>query len=320
MNLEDNLIKKILSISFDDLKENRIETLETLETIEWNKTCYKLRRMSPLLFEKRCTEPFTGLRVVNDCKITTDGKEKLKDKFLSKTMYLKGESLGPEISVSNFHLNLFCQKHGLSIALNHSDIYRKNLFIDPYNINTKIPEDISLNYFSGEIAKWYRKRHASKFSIKFYDKFIKQSLTQDNLIKQIEKSIGRYHFVNYGFQREIVHILKSIKNFETFLNDEMNLLKEKFKDFKKIETITDCANLLFIFNPLFKDVMEFEFKNYYVEHDDEKYKKRYPHVDYEANAKEYKKKFKLQSNKIKKQKDLAKQKFEDGIEQTKFDF
>ena len=301
MNLEDNLIKKILSLSFDDLKENKIGTLEATE---WDKTHHKLSRMSPLLFKKRYKEPFTGLMIINNYDITIDGEKKLKDKFLSKTMYLRGELLGPEISVSNFHLNLFCKKHGLDITLNHSDVYRKNLLIDPYNINTRIPEKMGLNYFGAEIAQWYRNRHASKFSIKFYDKFIKQSLTQDNLIKQIEESIGRYNFVNYGFQREIVHILKSINNFETFLNDEMNLLKEKFKDFKKIETITDCANLLFIFNPLFKDVMEFEFKNYYVEHD----------------AKEYKQRYETEIEKIKKQRREIKKKFEDRIEQTKFDF
>ena len=317
MNLNDSLIKKILSISFNDLKENRIGTLEVTE---WDKTCHKHKGSGYLLFKKRYQEPFTGLTIINDYEITIDGKKNLKDRFLSKTMYLRGREFGPDISVSNFQLNLFSRKHGLSISLNHSDVYRKSLSIDPYNINTRSPEDISLNYFGGEIAKWYRKRHASKFSIKFYDKFIKQSLTQDNLIKKIEESISTWNHINYGFQREIVHILKSINNFETFLNDEMNAIKEKFEDFKKIETIADCANLLFIFNPLFKDVIEFKFKNYYVEHDAEEYKKRYPHVDYDANAREYKKIYKPQANKLKKQKDLEKQKFEDGIEQTKFDF
>lgn len=301
MNLEDNLIKKILSLSFDDLKENRIGSLETTE---WDKTHHKLFRMSPLLFKKRYKEPFTGLMVINDYEIAIDGEKKLKDRFLSKTMYLRGETLGPQISVGTFEFILFCKKHGLKISLNHSDRFIKKLLMDPYNINTRIPENISLNYFGAEIAEWYRKRYASKFSIKFYDKFIKQSLTQDNLIKQIEKSIGRYNFVNYGFQREIVQVLKSINNFETFLNDEMNLIKEKFKDFKKIETITDCANLLFIFNPLFKDVMEFEFKNFYVEHD----------------AKEYKQRYETEIEKIKKQRREIKKKFENEIEQTKFDF
>lgn len=211
----------------------------------------------------------------------------IKDLSNQKVFYLR-----VYILVQNYSptlLELFLNKtYGLDIDLNWSACSEDNLK-KLIGQNPRIPRSIRLFYFGAEISDWYPKPHASKFSIKFYDKFIKQSLTQDKLIKEIEKSIGIYKSRNYGFQREIVHILKSINNFETFLNDEMNLLKENFKDFKKIETIADCANLLFIFNPLFKDVMEFEFKNFYIEHDAEKYKKRYPHVDYEANAKEYKK-------------------------------
>jgi hypothetical protein len=301
MNLEDNLIKKILSLSFDDLKENRIGSLETTED---DKTCFKWRGRDQeyVRFKKRYSKPFTGLVESYDYEITLDGKE-TQSEHLSKTMYLGGKELGPEISVGSFQFNLCGGNWGLSISLNHSDCYKKKLFLDPYNINTRSPEYFSLRYFGAEIANWYRNRHASKFSIKFYDKFIKQSLTQDNLIKQIE-SIYTTKLVNYAFVQEIVHILKSINNFETFLNDEMNLIKEKFKDFKKIETITDCANLLFIFNPLFKDVIEFEFKKYYVRNI--------------ARENEYRHKLKIK--KIKKQRREIKKKFENGIEQTKFDF
>ena len=61
----------------------------------------------------------------------------------------------------------------------------------------------------------------------------------------------------------------------SFLNDEMNSLQEDFKDYKKIKTISDCANILFIFNPLFKDAMEFEFQNHYIEHNADEYRERY---------------------------------------------
>ena len=308
MNLEDNLIKKILSISFDDFIQNRIGSLKS---IKWEDRYIKGRDPHPVPrhCEKKNKKPITGMLLLGDDKRSIE----------SKSILFKGIHLGPELFANSFRTLFLNKTYGLDINLNWSACSEDNLK-KLIGQNPRIPYSIRLFYFGAEISDWYPKPHASKFSIKFYDKFIKQSLTQDKLIKEIEKSIGIYKSRNYGFQREIVHILKSINNFETFLNDEMNLLKEKFKDFKKIETIADCANLLFIFNPLFKDVMEFEFKNFYIEHDAEKYKKRYPHVDYEANAKEYKKKFKLQFNKIKKQKDLEKQKFEDRIEQTKFDF
>ena len=134
-------------------------------------------------------------------------------------------------------LNPSFTTYGLDIKLNWSAYSEGNLK-KLIGQNPRIPYSIRLYYFGAEISDWYPKPHASKFSIKFYDKFIKQSLTQDKLIKEIEKSIGIYKSGNYGFQREIVHILKSINNFETFLNDEMNLLKEKFKDFKKIKKPT----------------------------------------------------------------------------------
>jgi len=50
--------------------------------------------------------------------------------------------------------------------------------------------------------------------------------------------------------------------------------------------------------------MEFEFKNFYIEHD----------------AKEYKQRYETEIEKIKKQRREIKKKFEDRIEQTKFDF
>lgn len=291
MNLEDNLIKKILSISFDDFIQNRIGSLKS---IKWEDRYIKGRDpIGPRHCEKKNKKPITGMLLLGDDKRSIE----------SKSILFKGIHLGPELFCISFRTLFLGKTHGLDIGLNRSAYFENNLK-KLIGQNPRIPYSIRLFYFGAEISDWYPKPHASKFSIKFYDKFIKQSLTQDKLIKKIEGSIGIYKSGNYGFQREIVHILKSINNFETFLNDEMNLLKEKFKDFKKIETIADCANLLFIFNPLFKDVMEFEFKNFYIEHD----------------AKEYKQRYEIEIEKIKKQRREIKKKFEDRIEQTKFDF
>jgi len=292
MNLNNKQIKRMLSISFDDFLQNKIGSFQT---IKWEDTYIKGRDPHPYprCLKKKNKEPVTGMILLDD-----------KDRCIeSKHMRFKGIKLGPETFTNTYKTILIKRKHGLTINLNWR-AYREGAVDKLVGANPRIPENIELNYFGGRLALWHPKRHASKFSIKFYDEFIKKSLTQDNLIKEIEKNIGRYKHVNYGFEREIVHILKSINNFETFLNDEMNLLQEDFKDYKKIKTISDCANILFIFNPLFKEVMEFEFQNHYIEH----------------NADEYRERYETEIDKIKKQRREIKKQFEEQIKQTKFDF
>ena len=292
MNLHNKQVKRMLSISFDDFLHNKIGSFQT---IRWEDTYIKGRDPHPYTrrFKKKNKELVTGMILLND-----------KDRCIeSKHMCFKGIQLGPETFAFAYRTIFIGNEHGLSIDLNSSAFY-EGAVEKLVGANPRIPQKIELNYFGGELACWYRKRHASKFSIKFYDEFIKKSLTQDNLIKEIEKNIGRYRHQNYGFEREIVHILKSINNFETFLNDEMNSLQEDFKDYKKIKTISDCANILFIFNPLFKDVMEFEFRNRYIEH----------------NADEYRERNETEIDKIKKQRREIKKQFEEQIKQTKFDF
>ena len=292
MNLHNKQIKRMLSISFDDFLQNKIGLFQT---IRWEDTYIKGRDPHPYTrrFKKKNKELVTGLIILSNSDRSIQ----------SKSMNFKGIELGAETFTNTYRTIFIKQEHGLTINLNWR-AYREGAVEKLVGANPRIPENIELNYFGGRLALWHPKRHASKFSIKFYDELIKKSLTQDNLIKEIEKNIGRYKHANYGFEREIVHILKSINNFETFLNDEMNFLQEDFKDYKKIKTISDCANILFIFNPLFKDVMEFEFRNHYIEH----------------NADEYRERYETEINKIKKQRREIKKQFEEQIKQTKFDF
>lgn len=292
MNLDNKQIKRMLSISFDDFLQNKIGLFQT---IRWEDTYIKGRDPHPYTrrFKKKNKELVTGLIILSNSDRSIQ----------SKSMNFKGIELGAETFTNTYRTIFIKQEHGLTINLNWR-AYREGAVEKLVGANPRIPENIELNYFGGRLALWHPKRHASKFSIKFYDELIKKSLTQDNLIKEIEKNIGRYKHANYGFEREIVHILKSINNFETFLNDEMNFLQEDFKDYKKIKTISDCANILFIFNPLFKDVMEFEFRNHYIEH----------------NADEYRERYETEINKIKKQRREIKKQFEEQIKQTKFDF
>ena len=113
--------------------------------------------------------------------------------------------------------------------------------------------------------------------MKFYDHFIKETLTQKNLIEAFERDISEdmqtmhsnkaFRIFSYAHQlcikHELLKLFKSIKNFDQFLDDEVIRLKDEFKGFKSINSIYDCINLIFIFNPLFEEVTESMYKEYY---------------------------------------------------------
>lgn len=262
-----DFIKRILSISLKELLTQK--SFKDLEVLNW------YDRVGSDHGARHCKkspkEPFTGVMILN---ASNDENE------LSKSCLLEGHHLGPEIFASTYRSFFGDGQHGLDISLNVNSYYHKpqpkieNLI----GSNPSPPENISLWIFGVEFYdQWYRNKHASKFSVKFYDHFIKETLTQKNLIEAFERDISEdmqrmhsnkaFRIFSYAHQlcikHELLSLFKSIKNFDQFLDDEMIRLKDEFKGFKSINSIYDSINLIFIFNPLFKEVIESMYKEYY---------------------------------------------------------
>ena len=260
------LIKRMLSISMAELLTQK--TFKGLSVLNWyDRVGVGVGRHG----KKSSNVPFTGIMILNESK---DEDE------LSKSCLLQGHNLGPDI-FAHFYRSFFAWgQHGIEIEFNNKVFYQKaqpkieNLI----GTNPSIPESIELWIFGVEFYDaWYRAKHASKFSVKFIDKFIHETLTQKNLIEAFERDLDHRKdnmlktkgYRSYGYAHEffihceLLQLFKSINNFESFLNDEMNRLKDDFKGFKPINSIYDCVNLLFIYNPLFKAVIDYMFKQYY---------------------------------------------------------
>ena len=260
------IIKRMLSISMAELLTQK--TFKGLSVLNWyDRVGVGVGRHG----NKSSNEPFTGIMILNESK---DEDE------LSKSCLFKGHHLGPEI-FANYCRSFFAWgQHGIDIELNIKAFYNKpqpkieNLI----GSNPSIPEKIELWIFGVQFYdKWYRAKYASKFSVKFFDKFIHKTLTQKNLIEAFERDIDHRKdnmlkskaYRTFGCAHkffidcELLRLFKSINNFDSFLNDEMNRLKVDFKGFKTINSIYDCVNLLFIYNPLFKAVIDYMFKQHY---------------------------------------------------------
>jgi len=261
LSTNSKIVKRILSISLDDLLIQK--SFKGLPLLNWY-------------------ERHNGKKISSGI-ITF--KESEDDNKLSKNCIFLGRALGPGL-IDNYYRSFFADmQHGLEIQLNKKALYNK-----PHpdikkliGTNPSPPEVISLRIFGLEFNnKSYRNKYSSRFSVKFYDQFIKETLTQKNLIEALERDIYKrkenferaIYISNHDayecfIQNELLQLFNSINNFESFLSDEMNRLKDDFKGFKSINNAYDCANLLFIYNPLFKDVIDKMFKlSYYGAYDD----------------------------------------------------
>lgn len=259
-----DFVKRILSISLEELLTQK--SITDLEVLNW---CDRvLSDHGARHCKKSPKEPFTGVMLLNEEKYP-----------INKSCLLEGHHLGPE-TFANIYRSFFGGgEHGLHIVLNVNSYYHKpqSKIENLIGSNPSPPENISLWIFGVKFYdKWYRNKHASQFSVKFYDHFIKETLTQKNLIEAFERDISEgvryqrnqaFRIFSYAHQlcikHELLQLFKSIKNFDQFLNDEMIRLKDEFKGFKSINSIYDCINLIFIFNPLFKEVIENMYKEYY---------------------------------------------------------
>lgn len=273
ITLDSKIIKNMFSFTFRELLTQ--SSFRHLPILNWSD---RIGRGDARHYKKRDKEPFTGMMILDDVKF-----------IRSLGTQFRGIKIGPEIFASSYRSNFLGYLHGLIISLNTNSYLDKDIE-KLYSLNPSPPESITLKIFGTKIGNtWYRKAHASKFSVKFYDQFLKESLVQENIINALEAKIistKQYLTTQVGlkkpgatfgdavyltYMRDLLQLFRSINNFESFLCEDMNRLKNDFKGLKSINYARDCANLLFIYNPLFREVMDYAFEQYYYHDADEWY-------------------------------------------------
>lgn len=257
-NLE--IAKRFLSISLKELSKNNIQGMNICEFYDGN---HQWSEDSTLRYYlKKNKSPFTGLIILSDKHWDKDDDWNFVE---SKYLVLNGLQLGGCIGAA-IYKSFFCgTHHGLAICNKYQFKNFKGTAKDNirgYGITSKpiLPESYFLSIFGIRINEWERwdiNNNQKYYSHKFLEDFLLVNLNKKNIIKNMETSKKDLH-------RNILTLIKKINNFESFLNDEMNFLKEEFKEHIKIKSIKDCINLIFIFNPMFKEVVEAEFENHYI--------------------------------------------------------
>lgn len=257
-NLE--IAKRFLSISLKELSKNNIQGMNICEFYDGN---HQWSEDSTLRYYlKKNKSPFTGLIILSDKHWDKDDDWNFVE---SKYLVLNGLQLGGGIGAA-IYTSFFCgTHHGLAICNKYQFKNFKGTAKDNirgYGITSKpiLPESYCLSIFGIRINEWERwniNNNQKYYSHKFLEDFLLVNLNKKNIIKNMETSKKDLH-------RNILTLIKKINNFESFLNDEMNFLKEEFKEHIKIKSIKDCINLIFIFNPMFREVIEAEFENYYI--------------------------------------------------------
>lgn len=257
-NLE--IAKRFLSISLKELSKNNIQGMNICEFYDGN---HQWSEDSTLRYYlKKNKSPFTGLIILSDKHWDKDDDWNFVE---SKYLVLNGLQLGGGIGAA-IYKSFFCgTHHGLAICNKYQFKNFKGTAKDNirgYGITSKpiLPESYFLSIFGIRINEWERwdiNNNQKYYSHKFLEDFLLVNLNKKNIIKNMETSKKDLH-------RNILTLIKKINNFESFLNDEMNFLKEEFKEHIKIKSIKDCINLIFIFNPMFREVVEAEFENHYI--------------------------------------------------------
>ena len=257
-NLE--IAKRFLSISLKELSKNNIQGMNICEFYDGN---HQWSEDSTLRYYlKKNKSPFTGLIILSDKHWDKDDDWNFVE---SKYLVLNGLQLGGCIGAA-IYKSFFCgTHHGLAICNKYQFKNFKGTAKDNirgYGITSKpiLPESYFLSIFGIRINEWERwdiNNNQKYYSHKFLEDFLLVNLNKKNIIKNMETSKKDLH-------RNILTLIKKINNFESFLNDEMNFLKEEFKEHIKIKSIKDCINLIFIFNPFFREVVEAELENHYI--------------------------------------------------------
>ena len=187
----------------------------------------------------------------------------------SHEFLVNGRRLGKSV-IDGKWFSTFCDSshhHGLMREVN-KQCRKKPYKTEGYGIGDKAvkPESMVLSYFNFVIDDWRNDPSLSEqyayLPRNFIDKYLSEKITQANIIKAFE-SVDETPTFSYDLSKNCIDVLTSINNFNRFMNDEMNNIKEEFKHYKQINSISDCANLLFISNPKFRDIYEESFARHY---------------------------------------------------------
>ena len=228
------------------------------------------------VYKKREEHPFTGVMIGDYHKYK---KTKIREYsplnpygdlcIPSHEFLLNGHRLGKSVIDGKWFSTFGDPSHHHGLMREVNKRYRKKPFTtEGYGIGEKAvkPECMVLSYFNFVIDDWENDPSISEqygyLPKNFFDKYLSQKITQANIIKAFE-SVDETPTFSYDFSRNCIDVVTSINNFDRFMNDEMNNVKEEFKYYKQINSISDCANLLFIFNPKFRDIYEESFARQY---------------------------------------------------------
>ena len=264
-----NLTKKFLTIPIEALEKGKIMGIRTMD---WNDREGKHDKHGIYREHVKGEEaPFTGLQLSPSTPVSS-GHLPSTD---SVSPHLNGVGLGPEIFASYYRSKIGKGEmtHGLERKCNLE--YR---FFDPSNEkssgvkgfgfgpNPIKPQRISFHLFGCEISTLKSNRW-HKYSEKRIERFLWDSLDHHLIIKTLEEEIDfdatQFEPEEIKNLQESLEALVKINNFERFIKDEMDFLKGEFKDYKKISSIQDCDNLLFFFNPIFREIWEDELNSTY---------------------------------------------------------
>lgn len=253
MNKYLHVIKKHLSISLEDIASDNLSTI--IKVNEQDTEIKIAKDFSERIHLRDKNESFTGLVMIDDSDIRDNNDDLC---IPSQRLYFNGVPLGPEVIDGIWRTNFGGWSDGLTRCVN--DRYRKKPFATKgFGVGDKavMPSVLSLSYFGVDIDIWWSEQY-DRLSRGFFDRFIYERLTQKNIIETCEQ------WSILPWLGDYIEIVKSINNFDSFLNEELENLKREFKDYKQINTISDCANLVFIFNPKFREIYEERFQKIYL--------------------------------------------------------
>lgn len=266
---KENLTKKFLTIPIEALEKGKIMGIRTMN---WNDREGKHDKHGVFREHVKGEEaPFTGLQLLSSTPISS-GRLACTDGI---SPYLNGVQLGHYIFTNLYRSTIGKDEraHGLERECNleyyfFDPSYEKSPGVKGYGFgpNPIKPEKISFNLFGYEISTLESKRW-DKYSEKRIERFLWDSLDHHLIIRTLEEEID-FDAIQMEPEKiknlqESLKALMKVNNFERFITDEMELLKDEFKDYKKISSIQDCDNLLFFFNPIFREIWEDELNSTY---------------------------------------------------------
>jgi len=209
----------------------------------------------------RETQPFNGLRVSKSYK---------KNDLGIRELLFHGVALGPRIGLEQtFELANFT--HGLTRARNlrSSREWRADKEISAlesfgFGIFGEKPEYIEMDLFGVSIGR-IESKYWSAYSDEKVESFLQRTLSQENILIgwEYESDLPHYSGRLQDLQKETFRAIRDTPSWLNFLEEEFYSVQGLFQPYKQINGFLDCANLLFLFNPVFVEIWRDYFEMYY---------------------------------------------------------